>query len=561
MKTLYLTTPPKDVDPDNVIIAGPWCFAGHENDFPDFANKFCFAREPLSDHTSLPQAIAQAKALTVKMLPLVAEKLSSVSLPEVYWQTLLMPWIALLSQQIVERALRVQALLNDWQNTPLEIPILPWQDCHFAFANETDFTFHGVLGLDFNFWLFSWLLCSAKLPAHWHLRTLPPTSHSAMPLPKKSFKERVKSLIQNLPMPPLKGFSLFQSFLFSAALLHRAQSMDHSTLLKADSDAIRSLDELNLPKLLPIYLHTIPNSLSTLKHPHSIKPCTSAHIRCARITVYEDSTYRQRLAIYRAQGNRLIYVQHGGNYGQIRYSCLTAWVEYSQTAFFTWGWKKHGSETGNFIPLPYPQLARWKNSWHGQTENLLFIGTEMPLLGYRLDAHPTPLQILEYREAKKRFLATLPENIRSQVLYRPYFPVPSTLEDAPYIQKLYPNIRIASGDLSKHIKNCKLLILDHHGTTLLEAMAANVPMILYWNEQHWPQTDAATKMFAELEAVGIFWKTPEAAAQKVAQIFADPTSWWQTKEVQAVRDKFCTQYALIIAGSENGVWLRTLWRL
>ena len=148
-----------------------------------------------------------------------------------------------------------------------------------------------------------------------------------------------------------------------------------------------------------------------------------------------------------------------------------------QQGAFPWGWKQHQGSAGNFIPLPYPQLDGLEGRWQGQKgENLLYVGTEMPAFPYRLDAHPSPLQIVEYRKDKARFFEALGRDVQACSLYRPYFPVPGSLRDADWVLERFPAVRMATGTLSNHLYACRLLVLDHNGTTLLESLVANIPM-------------------------------------------------------------------------------------
>ena len=74
----------------------------------------------------------------------------------------------------------------------------------------------------------------------------------------------------------------------------------------------------------------------------------------------------------------------------------------------------------------------------------------------------------------------------NDLYYRPYSKTPYSFEDLNYIKKLKKDIKVINGDLHKQILNCKLLVLDHPGTTLLIALAANIPVICFWNRNHFP---------------------------------------------------------------------------
>ncbi|MBO4369567.1 MAG: hypothetical protein J5803_05665, partial [Desulfovibrio sp.] len=439
------------------------------------------------------------------------------------------------------------------------------KDSHFDFACENDCTLHGALGVSFNHWLFSFLLDAVPIPPSWTVSLAERVSCVFQDKKPKTLKDALfllaNRLFLALPFPHLKGISISQSLRFSLALSHQSEGDDHSQPVATASD-YEALNELALPcDPYPLFQMALPRSLKNLMHPKTIKKTKKPHSRCASIKAYEDASYRQRLALFRAKGNRLFFVQHGGNYGQIRKACLTAMVEYTQHAFLSWGWKQHDTDTDCVYPLPYPQLARIRNAWHKKSETLLFVGTEMPLFGYRLDAHPSPLQIVAYREAKRRFLTHLPDNLRNKLSYRPYFSVPSCLRDAEWLRRFFPMLSLCTGPLTEHMLGCSLLILDHHGTTLLEAMAANVPTVLFWQKDHWPLTTDCEAMLARFEKVGIFHETPEQAAAHIKAIWPHTLDWWQKNEVQAARMAFCHDYARIQKENEDRLWIECLQKL
>jgi putative transferase (TIGR04331 family) len=354
--------------------------------------------------------------------------------------------------------------------------------------------------------------------------------------------------------------SLFQSLRFSLALLHESRGEDRSFPPGAVSEGARPQCGLPLP-VLPVFLAALPRSLRELKQPQTLRVTRVPRLRVASIQSYEDARYLQKLAVWRGRGHRLAYAQHGAGYGQMRTGCMASAVEYCQHAFITWGWRKHGRLRGNFIPLPYPQLARIAERHRGEEENILFVGTEMPLFPYRLDAWPSPLQILEYRQAKVRFFAALRDDLRGRSLYRPYFPVPGTLKDADWLLPQFPQVRLCEGDLVGRMLSCRLLVLDHPGTTMLEALAANVPIVSYWSRPSWHFTRESEIMLDGLAEAGIWHPTPEEAARVAGRIFDNPLLWWKSDPVQAARRRYCAEYAMTVRGGENRYWIKTLARL
>ncbi|MDR2055708.1 MAG: LIC12162 family protein [Desulfovibrio sp.] len=563
-KILVLGAMPEGAIPQDCLAAGPWCFAGREELFPDWESRFAFAPEPLRDPARLELCAKQALATYVGALPALAEALCPANrLPLVYWETLLAPWGVDVARQLVERWARAVAMIDVWGEMPLRVPLLP-PECTFSFATGHDFTLCGALGATFNHWLLSRLL-EAAWPEAWQKEILSPVSERhglgrGSPGMKECLRRGARRLALGLPCPPLKGMSLLQSLRFSLALLHKSKGEDHSFPLCAVFAGVGQQCGLPLPAL-PVFLAALPRSLQELKHPAKLSVTSAPRLRVASIQSYEDEKYLQRLAVWRGRGHRLMYAQHGAGYGQMLTGCLAPAVEYRQHAFITWGWREHGGLRGNFIPLPYPQLVRIAEKHRGEGKDILFVGTEMPLFPYRLDAWPTPLQVLEYRQAKARFFSALRDDLRARSLYRPYFPVPGTLRDADWLLPQFPQVRLCAGDLAGRMLSCRLLVLDHPGTTMLEALAANVPVVSYWSRPSWHFTRESEVMLDSLAEAGIWYPTPEEAARAAGRVFDNPLLWWKGDSVQAARRRYCAKYAMTVRSGANRYWIKTLAQL
>lgn len=562
---LILGAMPKGAEPDKYLAAGPWCFCGLEKDFPQWETSFTFAAEPLADGVLAPVAAKAAQALAVKMIPAIAGLLAAEpeKLPAAYWQVLLAPWTMDVASQIVDRCLRAKAMREQWGELELEVSLLP--ECGFAFADEHDFTLRGSLGIQFNHWLFTRILLD-DWPGKWRKTILPKTIPEKDTLPEQSlkarFREKVRRLALKLPFPKMKGMTFGQALKFSLALARPCSGADHSLDQACVFSFEKELSQIPLPTdILGIFKAALPQSLRNLRHTEIPSKTKYPRLRVASIIAHEDAQYRQKLALWRAGGNRLAYCQHGGNYGQVKTPCAAEVVEYSQDVFFTWGWKTQGTAKGNFMPLPSPQLCREANAWHGKNGGpLIFVGTEMAAYGHRLDSHPTPLQFVTYRRAKAVFFAKLAPEIRSAALYRPYFPLPGTLADAEWLLPQFPEVKLCQGDLLKQILDCRLLVIDHHGTTLLEAIAAGTPMLLYWDRRMWPLAAECDVLLDMLEAAGIWHATPESAAAKAGEIWSDPSAWWQSPEVRMAAHIFRERQALVKKDAES-IWLKTLKKL
>ncbi len=566
-------------DPDTAIAAGPWCFAGREDFFPDFEARFSFAPEPFADRECQALAIREAEALAADLIPRLQERLAPGSkLPQAYWETLLAPFAINSARLIVEVWHRIHAIIEAYGNQEVAVPLAP-EKCPVVMVADRDIVLKGALNPVLLHWLFSRLL-RPVLPARWHAAPFSqdaaedlaendapasPNAWNAADGKESRLKKWLRDLCLSLPVPPLQGISLRQSLSWSCALMHKSRLTDGSLSLAASFANPAATTALNLPcDPMELVLELLPLSLLHMKHPQRVLRMRQPKVRMAVISMYEDAGYRQKLAIWRARGGRLISVQHGGNYGMMALTCAAEFVEYSQHAFITWGWTGYQSvhsglpDRRHFIPLPAPKLARISNAWKRGGSSVLFVGTEIASFSYQLDSHPTPLENLAYRADKDRFLRRLDREIRSCILYRPYFPTPGALDDAAWILARYPHMHLCSGDLLPKLLSCRLLIMDHHGTVLLEAMAANVPTVCFWKEAQWPLSSAFNDMLPILKDAGIWHADTDSAAAHIQDIWPSPEKWWFSDKVQQARSSFLSAFALCNANDLNKRWTEAL---
>jgi putative transferase (TIGR04331 family) len=103
----------------------------------------------------------------------------------------------------------------------------------------------------------------------------------------------------------------------------------------------------------------------------------------------------------------------------------------------------------------------------------------------------------------------------------------------------------------------RMIVFDHPGTTFLEAMAANVPSIMFLDPKHWDFRPEAQPYLDLLRRAGILYNTPQSAAQQVAGIYDQVDSWWFSETVQEARQRFANHFALN-APDWNRQWVEAI---
>jgi putative transferase (TIGR04331 family) len=97
------------------------------------------------------------------------------------------------------------------------------------------------------------------------------------------------------------------------------------------------------------------------------------------------------------------------------------------------------------------------------------------------------------------------------------------------------------------LKESKLVVIPHNGTTLIESIALGVPTIIFWDKSIvWMRSEAET-VFNLLEEVGVFHRTPESAASFINSIWDDVDGWWSSPATLEARKHFTDQYARTVS--------------
>jgi hypothetical protein len=260
----------------------------------------------------------------------------------------------------------------------------------------------------------------------------------------------------------------------------------------------------------------------------------------------QDDIYRLHTARLADRGIRLFSVQHGANYGNLL-SIGGLPFEYSLHTFFTWGWSAHPGYAVNARPMPHPALLSAAGRHKEQSPSLILVGTEMSAFSYRLKSRPQSGALPAYRAAKIRFLAAVRAGLASApdavVMYRPYFRAAGALDDGDHVFRLLPDITPCTGDLAEHMNACRLLVLDHYGTTLHCALAADTPTIAFWKRADWGMDEQSSAALDILARAGILHETPEAAAASALAVWDDIGVWWHSPSVQNARRFWLDSYA------------------
>ena len=310
-------------------------------------------------------------------------------------------------------------------------------------------------------------------------------------------------------------------------------------LVSSNAETVLAL----LPKYIPsVYIEGYKSLFQSVK-PWKSKAFPRV-IFTANRHLYDD-VFNFWTALAVESGSRLVLAQHGGNYGISEFPSFSERHEnLVADRYITWGWDSSGP---SFKGFALPLIRR---SLHAAKINgPLLIITEQ-LWQYPRSMFSDLPQSSTYLDHLKSTINGLHPEIQPEVLLR----IHHAHQDAGSSQVDWwelncPNIKqdIGSIDFKTRLKESRLVLIAHNGTSIPESIALHAPTIITWSDSYMKVRRSAEAVFDALEQVGIFHRTPESAASFINSIWGDVDGWWNSSATIDARKQFTDQYARTVS--------------
>jgi len=272
---------------------------------------------------------------------------------------------------------------------------------------------------------------------------------------------------------------------------------------------------------------------------------------------YGNEPFKLLAAEFQERGSRLWGLQSGAGYGmsavipqeEFESSIVDRWISY--------GWSDlQGTAAVESLPHPrFPSLRKKNGQRLKNARGILLVTTNHPQYHHRFESGVLGKfgEIIDWRD---RFIQALPDTHRRRLAIKlkddhdPW-------EQKKRLREAHGPLRIEGTKKSFHrlLAESRIAVIEYYGTTMLEALAADIPTVLFWDPQTWQFRESAQPYIEKLREAGILHETPEAAAHHVLQVYEVPSHWWDSKLVQTARKAFVERYAL---GNKNwaGDWVK-----
>ena len=461
-----------------------------------------------------------------------------------YWEALLLPWLAAWIENLYDRYLRLREVRETLPGARFEMPRITvppalygkscdvWGHAHLHSANARIYALLiDVMGL-------SGAVQSLEA-------VVVDDDKSAAPRASQKLKALIFRHIRAIARPDpfrragfpwreLKDDSLNDDG-FERSSLDRLQLR----LGPADDEFETILGAL-MPQALPISL--FEEYRSRRAYADRFMQLNGLKTIVVSSSLWSNDSIKYVMAGLRAANGRVVARQHGAGYGCFETITPERVERRLADRFISWGWDDERSCP--VVPLPEPRLSEIADKHRQESDDILFVGSQGPMYMFRYQSYWIPEFVLgAYWPMQETFFRRLSESLRASLVYKPFHQDYGWGERAR-VSRVVPGMRFdESSGAIKGMQRSKLVVIDHPGTSLLQALAMNAPTVAFWNPSQCPMRSEAYPYFALLREVGILHDGPEQAARHVGEIGLDPRSWWSNSAVQAARKRFCRRFA------------------
>lgn len=256
--------------------------------------------------------------------------------------------------------------------------------------------------------------------------------------------------------------------------------------------------------------------------------------------LWGDPVTTAYVAEHATRGTPLVYGQHGGVYGVAGFSSVEDHEITVADRYLTWGWDDAARTKvfpAGMVKMPIPRQGH-----SNPRSDLLLVTLEEPRFTYALSSE-TMVMFEGYIENCFSFADALPNDVRGNLVVR-LSGRDQGWNQAERWQDSRPDVRLDLGGakITAALERTRLAVYTYNSTGFLEAFAANVPAVLFWDPRVSTLRESATPYYDALKRAGILHDTPESAARHIVSIWHDVDAWWLSAPVQEALTVFRARY-------------------
>lgn len=245
-----------------------------------------------------------------------------------------------------------------------------------------------------------------------------------------------------------------------------------------------------------------------------------------------------------SRGGKVYLVQHGGNYGLLKYVNESEWRRADK--FFTWGWKGDLSEFFDTIqPIAFSKtlINNNRREYTGEKRPLLMCYSSVCSFSACLDT----IETLDYSTIymlENDFLKLIHSSKIKKIDIRPYihdYEINRTKKIEAICEKS-DKCFLKTGDYYKSILSASIVITCLISTTYIETIYYDIPTMVIVPEEKYVFTQEAQSVVEDLQKLDVFVKTPKDAIRVIEKIYGRETEWWNEPSRKKTINEFKKLY-------------------
>jgi putative transferase (TIGR04331 family) len=295
----------------------------------------------------------------------------------------------------------------------------------------------------------------------------------------------------------------------------------------------------NIPKEFIEDYKNIDSYLENLNLPDNPK------VILATTILLKENIFSRYCAQKKELGTKLIYCQHGGAYGQIKFS----WAEDHEVSicdeYLSWGWTDDNKKITKFGIIKNIEKLKFKK--FNKIYSAAYFLRSRPKFVHRIDSSSGTNQMSKYYLNSIDFFKQKEKmNVKLKIIPRFHEAMFDwnhlEIWDKKFSPKLEKKLTFDE-DLEEVYKNYDIIIYSYIGTGFLESLAMDKPFIVIAPLNEWPLRENVIDDFANLKKAKIFFDNNEEALKHLNSIVDNSLNWWDSDFTKKVKNDFKEKYA------------------
>jgi len=236
-------------------------------------------------------------------------------------------------------------------------------------------------------------------------------------------------------------------------------------------------------------------------------------------------------------GARILYGQHGGNYGTDVGPMPETIERRLSDVFLTYGWASKNTRV-----LPSQSIGRYPDK------------PKIPIY-LVLTAPSRHFVMFQHMSTSTRAIGNLANTIeftrnlepKNFLLVRDHPGMATSgWNEKDTLIKAIPGIKFCQKEnFYSQVSRTEIVVFNHMHTAYLETLSANIPTVIFIPWEDYNFRDDAEELINGLVKVNIVFKDPVEAAEHINQYYKNVREWWDDPLVQAARIAFCNSYHVL----------------